>query len=119
MLQNLVDKGVAWDPTFAIYSASRDLQRAITQPAFRDYLHPAVEKYFAPDPTKHGSYFFGWTNTDEVYWKENFRIWMDAVKQFEELGGVVTTGEDAGFIYQLFGFCYLRELQLHEEAGFF
>jgi hypothetical protein len=118
VLQSLVDKGVAWDPTFAVYSASRDLQRAITQPAFRDYLHPAMEKYFVPDPTKHGSYFFGWTNTDEVYWKENFRIWMDAVKQFEELGGVVTTGEDAGFIYQLFGFCYLRELQLHEEAGF-
>lgn len=118
VLAELVAAGVAWDPTFAIYEASRDLQRAVTHPAFEDYLHPAMADYFAPDPTRHGSFFFGWTNTDEVRWRENYRIWMDAVRRFSELGGLVTTGEDAGFIYQLFGFCYLRELQLHEEAGF-
>jgi hypothetical protein len=118
VLQGMVQMGVGWDPTFAIYEAARDLQRALTQPAFKDYLHPALERYFAPDPSKHGSFFFGWTNTDEVYWRENYRIWMDAVKRFSDLDGLVTTGEDAGFIYQLFGFCYLRELQLHEEAGF-
>jgi len=118
VLRSLVDADVAWNPTFAIYEAARDLQRALTQPAFRDYLHPALADYFEPDPSKHGSFFFGWTNTDEVYWSENYRIWMDAVKDFSDMGGLVTTGEDAGFIYQLFGFCYLRELQLHEEAGF-
>jgi hypothetical protein len=118
VLQSMAQMGVGWNPTFAIYEAARDLQRALTQPAFDDYLHPALERYFEPDPAKHGSFFLGWTNTDEVYWKENYRLWMDAVKRFSELGGVVTTGEDAGFIYQLFGFCYLRELQLHEEAGF-
>ncbi len=118
VLQSMVDAEVGWDPTFAIYEAARDLQRALTQPAFRDYLHPALARYFEPDPTKHGSFFFGWTNTDEVYWRENYRLWMDAVKDFSDRGGLVTTGEDAGFIYQLFGFCYLRELQLHEEAGF-
>jgi hypothetical protein len=118
VLRSLVDSDVGWNPTFAIYEAARDLQRALTQPAFRDYLHPALADYFEPDPSKHGSFFFGWTNTDEVYWRENYRIWMDAVKDFSDMGGLVTTGEDAGFIYQLFGFCYLRELQLHEEAGF-
>ncbi len=118
VLQAMVDGGVAWNPTFAIYEACRDLQRATTQPAFRDYLHPSLEQFFAPNPDYHGSFFFGWTNTDEVYWKENFRLWMDAVHRFAELGGLVTTGEDAGYIYQLYGFCYLRELQLQEEAGF-
>lgn len=118
VLLRMVEAEVAWVPTFAIYEASRDLQRAVTQPAFTSYLHPAMADYFAPDPAKHGSFFFGWTNTDEVYWRENYRIWMDAAKRFEELGGLIATGEDAGFIYQLFGFCYLRELQLHEEAGF-
>lgn len=118
VLRSLVLANVAWNPTFAIYEGARDLQRALTQPAFHDYLHPALARYFEPDPSKHGSFFFGWTNTDEVFWRENYRIWMDAVKQFSDLGGLVTTGEDAGFIYQLFGFCYLRELQLHEEAGF-
>lgn len=118
VLETLVAAGVAWDPTLCIYEACRDLQRAITQPWFADYLHPALEAFFTPNPDYHGSFFFGWTHTDEVYWRENYRIWMAAVREFADLGGVVTTGEDAGFIYQMFGFGYLRELQLHEEAGF-
>ncbi len=118
VLQRLVEANVAWDPTLCIYEASRDLQRAIGQPWFKEYLHPALEKFFAPNPEFHGSFFFGWTNTDEVFWKENYRIWMKAVRDFANLGGIVTTGEDAGFIYQMYGFGYLRELELHEEAGF-
>ena len=118
VLSTLVDSGVAWDPTFCIYEACRDLQRALGQPWFTEYLHPALEKFFTPSPEYHGSFFWGWTNTDEVYWKENYRIWMQAVRDFADMGGIVTTGEDAGFIYQMFGFGYLRELELHEEAGF-
>ena len=118
VLKTLVEAGVAWDPTFSIYEASRDLQRAITQPWFKDYLHPTLEYFFTPNPEFHGSFFFGWTNTDEIYWKENYQIWMKAVKDFAEMGGIVTTGEDAGFIYRMFGFGYLRELELHEETGF-
>ena len=40
------------------------------------------------------------------------------MRDFEEKGGIITTGEDAGYIYQVFGFGLLRELQLHQEAGF-
>jgi hypothetical protein len=118
VLQKLVESNVAWDPTLCIYEASRDLQRAVTQPWFKEYLHPSLEAFFTPNPEFHGSFFFGWTHTDEVYWKENYRIWMKAVRDFARMGGVVTTGEDAGFIYQMYGFGYLRELELHEEAGF-
>lgn len=118
VLQKLVDANVAWDPTLCIYEASRDLQRAVTQPWFKEYLHPALETFFTPNPEFHGSFFFGWTHTDEVYWKENYRLWMQAVLDFARMGGIVTTGEDAGFIYQMYGFGYLRELELHEEAGF-
>jgi len=118
ILQKLVDSNVAWNPTLCIYEASRDLQRAVTQPWFKEYLHPALEAFFTPNPEFHGSFFFGWTHTDEVYWKENYRIWMKAVADFARMGGVVTAGEDAGFIYQMYGFGYLRELELHEEAGF-
>lgn len=118
VLQKLVDSNVAWDPTLCIYEASRDLQRAVTQPWFKEYLHPTLETFFTPNPEFHGSFFFGWTHTDEVSWKENYRIWMKAVLDFARMGGIVTTGEDAGFIYQMYGFGYLRELELHEEAGF-
>jgi len=118
VLQAMVDAHVAWDPTLAIYEASRDLTRAQRQPWFADHLHPGLERFFAPNLDNHGSYFIGWTSTDEAYWKENYRIWMKAVKRFADLGGTVTCGEDAGFIYEMYGFGYLRELELHEEAGF-
>jgi hypothetical protein len=31
---------------------------------------------------------------------------------------MVTTGDDAGYIYSMYGFGISRELELHEEAGF-
>ena len=118
VLDTLVAAGVAWVPTLDIYEASRDLQRAQTQPWFADYLHPTLEEYFRPDPANHGSYFFGWSSTDETYWKENYRIWMKALRDFERRGGVIGVGDDAGFIYQMYGFGLVRELELHQEAGF-
>ncbi|MEO9046652.1 MAG: amidohydrolase family protein [Gemmatimonadaceae bacterium] len=118
VLDSMVAAHVAWVPTFDIYEASRDLQRAQTQPWFRDYLHPALEDFFRPDPKNHGSYFIGWTSTDEAFWKENYRIWMNAVREFARKGGVVGVGDDAGFIYELYGFALVRELELQQEAGF-
>jgi hypothetical protein len=118
VLDTLVAAKVAWVPTLDIYEASRDLQRAQTQPWFADYLHPTLEDYFKPDPANHGSYFFGWSSTDETYWKENYRIWMNALRDFERKGGVIGVGDDAGFIYQMYGFGLVRELELHQEAGF-
>ena len=118
ILKKIVKKNIAWDITLCIYEAARDLQRATSSPWFKDYLHPGLEKFFKPNLESHGSFFTDWTHTDEVYWRENYQIWFKAAKRFEELGGIITTGEDGGYIYQVFGFGYLRELQLHEEAGF-
>ncbi len=118
VLGELVERNVAWSPTLAVYEASRDLQRAQTKPEFADHLHPALQKFFAPNLDNHGSYFLGWTTTDEVYWRESYQLWMGALRRFAELGGVITTGEDAGYIYLLYGFGLIRELELQHEAGF-
>jgi imidazolonepropionase-like amidohydrolase len=118
VLAGMVKADVAWVPTFDIYEASRDLQRAQTQPWFADYLHPALASFFKPNPKNHGSYFLNWTSVDEVFWKENYRIWMAAARDFERMGGLIGAGDDAGFIYQIYGFGLLRELELQEEAGF-
>jgi hypothetical protein len=118
VFDGMIKANVAWDPTLDIYEASRDLQRAQTNPAFADYLHPVLADFFKPDPGHHGSYFFGWSTTDEVYWKENYRIWMRALMEFERRGGMIGIGEDAGYIYQMYGFGLLRELELQQEAGF-
>ena len=43
---------------------------------------------------------------------------MSFINVFKNRGGRVTVGTDAGFIYQLYGFSYVRELELLREAGF-
>ena len=118
VLDAMVEARVAWVPTMDIYEASRDLQRAQTQPWFAEYLHPTLEEYFKPNPANHGSYFIGWSSADETFWKENYRIWMKTLVEFERRGGLIGVGDDAGFIYQMYGFGLIRELELHQEAGF-
>ena len=43
---------------------------------------------------------------------------MTFVNEYKNRGGRVTTGSDSGYIYQLYGFAYIRELELLREAGF-
>ena len=118
VLDLMVANRVAWVPTLSIYSASRDLVRAQNLPWYADYLHPTMEAYWKPDMRNHGSYFLGWTNTQEVRWKHDYQVWMGALREFALKGGLVATGDDAGFIYSLYGFGLLYELELMEEAGF-
>jgi imidazolonepropionase-like amidohydrolase len=118
VLDLMVARKVAWSPTLSIYEASRDVIKAQNLPWYKEYLHPALQAFFEPNLANHGSYFVGWTNTMEVRWKQQYRIWMDALRAFGRKGGVITTGDDSGFIHSLYGFGLVRELELHEEAGF-
>ena len=43
---------------------------------------------------------------------------MKFVNEYKNRGGRVTVGSDSGFIFQLYGFAYIRELELLREAGF-
>jgi len=118
VLDGMVKANVAWSPTLNIYEAARDLLRYQTQPFFGEYLHPALEKFFAPDHKNHGSFFLNWTSADEAQWRLNYRLWMDALRDFGRRGGLIGIGEDAGFIYNLYGFGMIRGMELHQEAGF-
>jgi imidazolonepropionase-like amidohydrolase len=118
VLDLMVKNNVYWCPTLSIYVASRDVIRAQNLPWYKEYLHPTMERYFTPDMGNHGSYFLGWTNTQEVRWKKTYQVWMEALKEFALKGGVITVGDDAGFIYSLYGFGHVHEMELLEEAGF-
>jgi len=106
------------DPTFTIYDANRDLMRARRAEWHEAYTLPVLWRHFQPSRTDHGSYWFYWTTEDEIAWKQNYRRWMEFINDFKNHGGRVTAGEDAGFIYSLYGFGYIRELELLREAGF-
>ena len=43
---------------------------------------------------------------------------MTFLNEYKNRGGRVTAGSDSGFIYQLYGFAFVRELELLREAGF-
>jgi len=118
VLDLMVKNHVFWCPTLSIYIASRDVIRAQNQPWFKEYLHPTLEQYFMPDMRNHGSYLLGWTNTQEVRWRKSYQVWMDALVEFARKEGVITVGDDAGFIYSVYGFGQAHEMELLEEAGF-
>ena len=43
---------------------------------------------------------------------------MQFLNEYKNAGGRVTTGSDSGFIYNLYGFGYIQELEMLQEAGF-
>jgi imidazolonepropionase-like amidohydrolase len=43
---------------------------------------------------------------------------MAFINEYKNRGGRVTAGSDNGFIYQTYGFGFIRELELLREAGF-
>lgn len=118
VMQELLDLDFTIDPTFNIYDANRDLQRTRRAEWHEEYTLPALWRFYAPSRTSHGSYWFDWGTEQEVAWKKNYQLWMTFVNEYKNRGGRVTTGSDSGYIYQLYGFAYIRELELLREAGF-
>ncbi len=106
------------DPTLTIYEANRDLMREMNADWQREYTHPNLWQFFQPSRDAHGSYWYDWGTADEIAWRDNFRRWMTFVNDFKNHGGRVTTGSDSGFIFKVYGFGYIRELELLQEAGF-
>jgi Amidohydrolase family len=118
VMDELLKLGFTIDPTMTIYEASRDLMRAMRAEWHDRYTLPSLWKWYEPSRKAHGSYWFDWTTQDEIEWKNNYRLWMAFLNEYKNRGGRVTTGSDSGYIYKLYGFDYIRELELLQEAGF-
>jgi len=118
VMNELLELGFVLDPTMTIYEANRDVMRARNADWHDTYTLPSLWQFYQPSRTSHGSYWFDWTTQDEIEWKNNFRIWMQFLNEYKNRGGRVCTGSDSGFIYKLYGFDYIRELELLQEAGF-
>ena len=118
VMDELIRLDFTLDPTLTIYEASRDLMRARRAEWHDEYTLPSLWDFYAPSRQSHGSYWFYWTTENEVDWKNNYRLWMTFVNEYKNRGGRVTAGSDSGYIYKLYGFDYVRELELLREAGF-
>lgn len=106
------------DPTMVAYLASRDLDAQQRRPWHAEYTMPSLWRFYRPAREAHGSYWFYWTTENEMDWKENYRLWMTFLNEYKNRGGRVTLGSDSGYIYNLYGFGYIQEMELMREAGF-
>ena len=117
-LDAFLELGFTFVPTFTIYDANRDLMRARQADWHKEYTWRSMWEYFKPQRGGHGSYWYRWSTQNEVEWKEQYRLWMAFINAYKNRGGRVCTGSDSGFIFQIYGFGYIRELELLQEAGF-
>ncbi len=118
VMDELLELDFTIDPTFNIYEASRDLHRTRRLEWHEEYTMPSLWRFFMPSKISHGSYWHFWGTEEEVDWRKNYQLWMTFINEYKNRGGRVTAGSDSGFIFQVYGFAYIRELELLREAGF-
>ena len=118
VMDSLLAMDFTIDPTFVSYLASRDLSRQSRNDWHAIYTLPSLWDYYRPSRDAHGSYWFDWTLENELDWKENYRLWMTFINEYKNRGGRVTLGSDSGYIYNLYGFGFIQEMELMREAGF-
>lgn len=118
VMNELLQLDFTIDPTFNIYEANRDLMRARRAEWHEEYTMPSLWQFYMPSKISHGSYWHYWGTEEEVDWRKNYQLWMTFINEYKNRGGRITAGSDSGFIFQLYGFAYVRELELLREAGF-
>jgi imidazolonepropionase-like amidohydrolase len=117
-LEEHLKLGTVFDPTFTIYSAGRHLTAFRSAEWHDKYTLPSLMDFYTPSRSAHGSYWYDWTTEDEIAWRNFYQVWFRLVNDYKKMGGRVTTGSDSGFIYQTYGFGYINELEMLQEAGF-
>ena len=117
-LEEHVKLGTTFDPTLTIYSAGRDVQKFRNAEWHDRYTLPTLMDFYAPSRSNHGAYWYDWTTEDEIAWRNFYQVWFKLLNDYKKMGGRVTTGSDSGFIYQTYGFGYVNELEMLQEAGF-
>jgi hypothetical protein len=117
-LGELLERRVIFDPTMTAYLAGRDVMREREAEWHEKYTLPSLWDYYLPSRTNHGSYWYYWTTWEEVAWRNFYRVWMQLLDDYKDRGGRVTVSADAAFIYNLWGFGSIEEMELLQEAGF-
>ena len=118
VMNEMLELDYTLNPTFTIYEANRSLMTQRRAEWHERYTLPSLWRFYEPSRISHGSYWLDWGTEQEIVWKENFRLWMEFVNEYKNRGGRVTLGSDAGYIYKLYGFGYIQEMELMREAGF-
>ncbi len=117
-LQEHVKLRTFFDPTMTAYAAGRDVMRMRNADWHDRYTLPSLMDFYTPNRENHGAYFFDWTLSDEVAWRNFYQVWFKLLNDYKKMGGRVTVSDDAAYIYNTWGFGYIHEMELLQEAGF-
>jgi hypothetical protein len=117
-LEEHLKLGTTFDPTLTIYSAGRDVMKFRNAHWHEKYTLPSLFAFYEPSRVNHGAYWYDWTTADETAWRNFYQVWFRLMNDYKKMGGRVTTGSDSGYIYQTYGFGYINELEMLQEAGF-
>jgi hypothetical protein len=117
-MEELLKLDFTLSPTFHAYETTRDVMRMSRAEWHEEYTLPSLWRFYLPSRVNHGSYFHYWTTEDEVAWRDNYRLWMAFVNEYKNRGGRVGIGTDSGYTFNLYGFSFVREMELLREAGF-
>jgi imidazolonepropionase-like amidohydrolase len=117
-LKEHIELGTVFDPTMTIYSAGRHVMAFRNADWHDRYTLPSLMDFYTPSREAHGSYWFDWTTEDEIAWRNFYQVWFKLLNDYKKMGGRVVTGSDSGFIYQTYGFGFVNELEMLQEAGF-
>ena len=118
VIDELVKLDFTLGPTFDVYEVHRDYNGVSRMEWNDEYIHPALRRLFMPGDGRFNAEFADWSTTDEVNWKNIFHTWMMFVNDFKNRGGRVVAGSDPGYYWTVFGFSFIRNLELLQEAGF-
>jgi imidazolonepropionase-like amidohydrolase len=118
LLAKFKERDVTLDPTMVAYLTGRDMFHHMNAPWHASYTLPSLWDYYTPSRTNHGSYWYYWSTWDEIAWRNFYRVWMEFLNDYKNIGGRVTASSDAGFIYNTPGFSTIQEMELLQEAGF-
>jgi hypothetical protein len=118
VIDELIELDFTLGPTFAVYEAHRDYVGVSRAEWNDEYLHPALRRIFMPGDGEHNTEFADWSTADEIVWKGIFHKWMRFVNDYKNRGGRVVAGADVGYYWTTYGFSFIRNFELLQEAGF-
>ena len=118
VMNELLELDFTLSPTFVAYETTRDFMRMSRAEWHEEYTLPSLWRFFEPNRAAHAAYWYYWTTEEEISWKNNYRLWMRFINEFKNRGGRVGIGSDSGYSYNLYGFSFVREMELMREAGF-
>lgn len=118
VMDELLELDFTMVPTFVAYETTRDFMRMARAEWHEEHTQPSLWRFFLPNRVVHASYWFYWGTEEEVAWKRNYQLWMTFINEYKNRGGRVAIGTDSGYSYNLYGFSFVREMELLREAGF-